>query len=278
MAAAVGIVVWRGEPGHEGEATAAIETTHAQGVIRAAGPSPEGGQRPMRPAGQEQAAPSAIAIEFAAPWSALIHFETDEERRRRIFRSDPFDVVAALPTLMERAAKGEAEAALHLHSLAETCDARQSAINPPAGFIPLDCSAPRAWSEEQRRSLRSQAVLSGDPSPALSMLKEAESMPIDHALREDTIADAVLSLDFAGRRGCLECLVALAEIHREGRLVSQDLRRSFAYLQVAAVASGEASYAQLAEAIRPSLRPIDVEFARTLQERLAKALERNKAR
>lgn len=103
-------------------------------------------------------------------------------------------------------------------------------------------------------------------------------MPIDHALREDTIADAVLSLDFAGRRGCLECLVALAEIHREGRLVSQDLRRSFAYLQVAAVASGEASYAQLAEAIRPSLRPIDVEFARTLQERLAKALERNKAR
>ena len=74
------------------------------------------------------------------------------------------------------------------------------------------------------------------------------------------------------------CIAVLSEIHRDGVLVQQDLRRSFAYLQVAAAASGESFHAQQAESLRPSLRPIDIDFARALQERLAKALEKNKAR
>jgi len=222
--------------------------------------------------------PSATSIEFPAAWPQLLQLETDDQRGARQLRSDPFTAVDNLRDLLERASRQEPEAALRLHDLAEYCDAHRGDAQLPPGYVRLDCSVPRSWTREQRRAWRRQAVFSGDPSPPMSMLQEAEFMAASDPHRADTISDAVLSLDYAARRGCLECILALARVHSDGRLVQQDLRKSFAYLQVAAAATGDSFLSEQAEKIRPGLRPIDIEFARSMQERLAKALESNKVR
>ncbi len=254
-------------PGH----VAALGTVKASDAATSAPAGPTG-------IGAPRAASPAPAVEYVARWSQLLRFETEDERSERVFRSDPFLAVEALPALLAHAARDDSEAAFHLYRLAEYCEAHPEAEDPPPDYLPLDCSAPKSWSKDQRRAWRRQAVFTGDPSPAMSMLKDAEFIAATDPHRSDAISDAVMSLDYAARRGCLECIVVLSEIHRDGVLVQQDLRRSFAYLQVAAAASGESFYAQQAESLRPSLRPIDIDFARALQERLAKALEKNKAR
>lgn len=233
----------------------------------------------VRPSqGTSSPAASVIATEYAAPWPLLLHFETDRERSQRIDREDPFHTVADLEGIMARAAAGDAASALRLHHLADYCDQHPQAGNPPPGYLPLDCSAPKTWNTHQRHAWRQQAAFTGDPTAAMSMLQEADRKASSDPERAVLFSDGVLSLDYAARRGCLECVVELASLHQHGHRVQQDLPRAFAYLQVAAAASGDPTYAEHAGKIRSSLRPIDLEFARALQERLAKAIEKNKAR
>lgn len=275
---AIGIWIY---PPHGDEGSSQVRHDEAQSAMSGAKELSAPPSEDALPAA-DQRAPSAprgsFSIEHAAPWPALIHFETDNERTARHLRGDPFDVVAQLPELLGRAGRGDSQAAFLLHELAEYCDQHVGRTNPHPDAIQLDCSVPKTWSRSQRRSWTMQAVFSGERSPAMTLMMEAERMgPSDERL-PNAATDAVMSLDFAARRGCLECVVMLAEIYRSGGIVQQDLRRSFAYLQVAAAASGDAAYAAHAEQIRPSLRPIDLEFARSLQARLAKALANSKAR
>lgn len=275
IAAAIGLIAWRDES--IDAPTASMGTSLAKGI---ASPASEVSRETPSERLAMPTASTAVAavIEYSANWPEWLHFETDDERSARHLRSDPFVAVDNLRDLLARASRGDSEAALRLHDLAEYCDDHREAPEMPPEYLRLDCSVPRSWSADQRRGWRRQAVLSGDRSPPMSMLKEAEFMRPDDPLLAETVSDAALSLDYAARRGCLECLLALATVYQEGRLAQQDLRKSFAYLQVAAAASGERFYAESAEKIRPSLRPIDIEFARSLQERLAKALEKHKAR
>ncbi|MFX1680578.1 hypothetical protein PV762_15170 [Mitsuaria sp. CC2] len=218
------------------------------------------------------------AIEYAAPWALLLHFETERERSQRLDREDPFHTAADLEAVMARAAAGDPASALRLHNLVDYCDQHPQAGNPPPGYLPLDCSAPKTWTVQQRRAWRQQAAFTGDPAAAMSMLQEADRKVPSDPERAALFSDGILSLDYAARRGCLECIVQLASLHHHGNRIQQDLPRAFAYLQVAAAASGDPTYSEHAAKIRPSLRPIDIEFARALQERLAKAIEKNKAR
>lgn len=221
---------------------------------------------------------AVAATEYAAPWPMLLHVETEQERSRRIDRSDPFRTASDLEAIMARAAAGDPESALRLHHLGEYCDQHPQAGNPPAGYLALDCSAPKTWTAPQRRAWRQQAAFTGDPSAAMSMLQEADQRASSDPERAVLLSDGVLSLDYAARRGCLECVVQLGLLHQHGSRIQQDLPRAFAYLQVAAAAGGDSIYSEHTSAIRPLLRPIDLEFARALQERLAKAIEKNKAR
>ncbi|MDH0865566.1 hypothetical protein [Mitsuaria sp. GD03876] len=273
----IALIVWSGWTESDiGPATPGITQDPSRAVSRT---SMEPASAPAAPASMPRASTVSVsAAEYPAPWSTWLHFETDDERRARHRRSDPFDAVDDLQGLLSRAARGDSEAALRLHDLAEYCDDHREAPELPPDYLRLDCSTPRSWSADQRRGWRRQAVFTGDPSPPMSMLQEAESMRPGNPLLAETASDAALALDYAARRGCLACIVALAGLFKDGQLVQQDLRRSFAYLQVAAAASGEPIYTEHAEKLRASLRPIDIEFARALQERLAKALEKNKAR
>ena len=273
IAAVAWMVTWQDDVSSPVE-MAKLDTVLAQPQALAEAVSAQASQVARR----APAVAPAATIEYPAPWPALLHFETGQERSRRIDREDPFLTVDDLAAIMARAAKGDAAAALRLHNLAEYCGQHRPPPNPPPGHLQLDCSAPTSWTTEQRRAWRFQAVFSGDAAPAMSMLTEADRMAPTNPARAALVSDALLSLDYAARRGCLECVVQLASLHRDGDRVQQDLRQTFAYLQIAAAASGDPIFSEHAAKIRPSLRPIDLEFARALQERLVKAIQKNKAR
>lgn len=217
--------------------------------------------------------------EYAAPWADWIGFESEAAHERRVRLEDPFAAAPFLEALITQSSEGDATAAYTMYSFAQSTERRGPWAVIPS-FDQQDAMAPKNWTPEHKENWMRIAARGGYWIAAFAALNTADRLPDGDPRRPALIEDAMKGLELAVRAGSLEALQALAMKLQSGEQVAKDLPRSYAYLQVVALAAPEGNeyWDQCAGEVRALLNEEDLRNVRVIQQELAAALSQGTGR